>query len=518
MPSFSFKLGLIGLAALALRIEAQTTRLTGLRPSRGLDKHGLHNRLQEFVMSSGKRCGESCGVQRGSSPYDKRDKFLEYSTTDSQETALNATREDRFQARDLFRKPRKRRWISKRKLKKQLQVCETRLQETQDALDAPRRLFVQMAQHCTLERAAGRYYLRTTDMDADTYVFTEMPLQQANVWPTSIFVGYIFDELFPVEKPNAAFTFNVYNNQSEQTFEGPLISVLLSSHQFILQDDNSTLVVYELRQSSDQGATSPLSRFLRGSDPLGNASVTYEHCSLFIDSASGDDGNSYTAAPASLDDTVDALNNAAQTVENGPDQTTPLMQTYTKVWSFEQKPLTPKDVYKGAGDDMKALASLIKECNDKECSTNDIVEGVSNMLLTAAYTIGAAFPVADAVLTVVASIGLLFSSLFFHPASSQAGQITPDQINSAILKGLAQYNAVKDEKRLQQFSTFVGIDHANMVEFTGTLAYIRDQKQDGWQANIDQHVTKLSDENVFSPSLLRDRHYSTAPHASFERI
>jgi hypothetical protein len=474
--------------------------------------------MQEFVMSSGKHCGKSCGVRRGSSPYDKPDKFLEHSTTDSNETALNATREDRFEARDLFRKPRKRRWISKRKLKKQLQECETRLQETQDALDVPRRLFVQMAQHCTLERAAGRYYLRTTDMDADTYVFTEMPLQQANVWPTSIFVGYLFNELFPVEKPNAAFTFNVYNNQSEQTFEGPLISVLLSSHQFILQDDNSTLVVYELGQSSDQEATSPLSRFFRGSDSLGNASVTYEHCSLFIDSASGDNGSSYGAAPASLDDTVDALNRAAQTVENGPDQTTPVMQTYTKVWSFEQKPLTPKDVYKGAGDSMKAIASLIKDCNGKDCSKNDIVEGVSNLLLTAAYTIGAAFPVADAVFTVVASIGLLFSSLFFDPVSSQAGQITPEEIEAAVRKGLAQYDAARDKEDLDQFSTFLNIDNANMVQFASTLASIRDQKKYGFQATIDNLVRKISDENVFFPSLLGHRHDSTAFHAAFKRI
>jgi len=488
MPSFSFQLGLIVLAALALRIESQTTRLTGLRPSRGLDKHGLHNRMQEFVMSSGKRCGTSCGVRRGSFSYDKPDKFLGYSVTASQETALNATREDRSQARDFFRKPRKRRWISKRKLKKQLQECEARLQETQNALDAPRLLFIQMARHCTLERAAGRYYLRTTDMDADTYVFTEMPLQQANVWPTSYFVGYLFDEFFPVEKPNAAFTFNVYNNQSEKTFEGPLISVLLSSHQFILQDDNSTLVVYELAQSSEQEATSPLLRFFRGTDPLSNASVTYEHCSLFIDPASENGEDSCYSAAESRDDTVDALNRAAEAVENGPAQTTPVMQTYTKVWSFEQKPLTPKDVYKGAGNNMKALASLIKECNDKECSTNDIVEGVSNMLLTAAYAIGAAFPVADAARTIIASMGFVFSSLFFDPPSSEAGAISPSQIEAAVRKGLKRYDATNDKDLIDKFSVFYKIDLDNFVRKTGSLAYIRNQKKDDFQSQIDQQV------------------------------
>jgi hypothetical protein len=125
MPSFSFKLGLIILAALALHVEAQTTRLSSVQRLSGFrDKHGLRSRLQEFVVSSEKRCRKSCGVRRGSSPHDgfaKREKSLGSSVTASQETALNATREDRFLQRDLFRKPRNRRWISKRKLKKQLQ-------------------------------------------------------------------------------------------------------------------------------------------------------------------------------------------------------------------------------------------------------------------------------------------------------------------------------------------------------------------------------------------------------------
>jgi len=497
MQFLSLKLGLIILAALALQIEAQITRFSGLQSPQGFrDKHGLQSRLQEFLVSSEKRCGKSCGVRPGSFPHSdfaKPEKFLDYSMTASQEIALNVTRKDRFLERNLLRKQRTRRWISKRKLKKQLQECEARLQESQDALDAPRLLFVQMAQHCTLEMAAGRYYLRTTDMDADTYVFTEMPLQQANVWPTSYFVGYLFDELFPVEKPNAAFTFNVYNNQSEKTFEGPLISVLISSHHFVLQEDNSTLVVYELAQSSEQEATSPLSRFFRGSDPLANASVTYDHCSLFIDPASGDNADSFYNAAESRDDTIDALKRAAQTVENGPDETTQsdALQTYTRVWSFEEKPLTPKDVYRGAGDSIKALASLIQECRGKGCNTNDIVQGVSNLLMPVAFAIGAAFPAADAALTVVASIGLLFSSLFFDPASSQAGAVSPSQIETAVKKGLARYDATKDKDLLNQYSVFLKIDVDSFVRRTGSLAYIRNQKKDDFQAQIDKQVSEF---------------------------
>jgi hypothetical protein len=256
-----------------------------------------------------------------------------------------------------------------------------------------------------------------------------------------------------------------------------------------LQEDNSTLVVYELAQSSEQEATSPLSHFFRGSDPLGNASVTYEHCSLFIDPVSGVDGDSFYSAAESRDDTVDALNRAAESVEKGPDQTTPEMQTYTRVWSFEQpKPLAPKDVYKGAGDAMKALATLIQECNGKGCGTKDIVEGLSNMLMPVAYAIGAAFPAADAVITIVASLGLLFSSIFFDPASPQAGAISPSQIEDAVKKGLARYDATKDKDLINQYSVFLKVDLDNFVRRTGSLAYIRNQKKDDFQAQIDQQV------------------------------
>jgi len=495
MPSVPFKLGLIVLAALVLRIEAQTTRLSGLRPSRGLDKHGLHNRLQDFVMSSEKRCGiSSCGVRRGSSPYDKPDKFLGYTMTDSQETTLNATREDRFQARDLLKKPRKRRWICKRKLKKQLQECEARLHETQDTLDAPRLLFIQMAQHCTLERAAGRYYFRTTDMDADTYVFTEMPLQQANVLPTSYFVGYLFDEFFPVEKPNAAFTFNVYNNQSEKTFEGPLISVLLSSHQFILQEDNSTLVVYELAQSSEQEEISRLSRFFRGADPLSNASVTYEHCSLFIDPASEHGADSYHSAAESRDDTADALNRAAQAVENGPAQTalSDAIQTYSRVWNVKEretnKTMSPKDVYKDAADSMRELANLIKECKGSDCWSKNL-ESMISVLLKSSTVIGAVFAPTGAARTIVASIGLVFSSFFYDPPDGSSDN--PNYIDCPS-PSMINFNTGLDPDcflaRYDECVVFEMLDLDTLVRRTGSLAYIRNQKKGNSQAQIDEQV------------------------------
>src|SRR6056297_539390 len=69
---------------------------------------------------------------------------------------------------DMLQHRRQRRFISKRKLKKKLQECEASLQETQAALNAPSFLYIQMAQSCTLEMTAGRYYLKSSIMDIDT--------------------------------------------------------------------------------------------------------------------------------------------------------------------------------------------------------------------------------------------------------------------------------------------------------------------------------------------------------------
>ena len=61
--------------------------------------------------------------------------------------------------------------VAKRELKKQLRECQSSLDACQTARDAPSSLFVQMAGHCTLDKKAGRYFLRSEDMDVDTYVF-----------------------------------------------------------------------------------------------------------------------------------------------------------------------------------------------------------------------------------------------------------------------------------------------------------------------------------------------------------
>jgi hypothetical protein len=341
-------------------------------------------------------------------------------------------------------------------------------------------------------------------MDAETYAFTEMPLEQATVWPTSYFVGYLFDEFFPVEKPNAAFTFNVYNNQSEKTFEGPLISVLLSSHQIILQEDNSTLVVYELGQSSEQEATSPLSRFFRGADPLGNASVMYEHCSLFIDPAFGDDdgnvGESFMTATNTPAETANILETTAQTVERGPLPTsTPQsrgFRTYERVWRVKDGEgklvggVESKDYLKGAADTMRSMATLIKECTGKSCDASTIIEGVSNILLAGAFVVGTAFPPVGIALTIVGSLGILISSLFFDPPSSAVGAvgISPLEIQDAVKKGLARYDAAKDKGVIDEISRELEDNLDDFVRAIGRLAYIRDQKKDDFQATIDSEV------------------------------
>jgi hypothetical protein len=414
---------------------------------------------------------------------------------------------------------RQRKWVSKRKIKKQLHACEARLQETQEALNAPTYLFVQMAQHCTLEMTAGQYYLKTSDMDADTYVFAEMPSQYATSLPTSYFVGYLFDELFPTTKPNAAFTFNVYQNQSEKMFEGPLISVLMSSHQINVQEDNSTLVVYGLTQSSEQQETSPMSHFFRGVDPTGNASVAFGHCSIFIDPAQDDTNlnsvDSYVAPLTPVDELLSKLEKSAefleQSLESGDKSDIDL---YAECWGVkdaerndvailedEPKPyLTKSDkgnLVKASAESFKGTKNLIEKCIDSGCDSTAIVSGVSNILLTAAPVVATASPLAGLGLYVLGGLGSLFSSLSYEPAiANPTGAppqqapppITPSLIQEAVQRALSSFTASLDTDAVETFTDFLQIDLDVFVRRAGSLGYIRRTKGAEGQGSIDKQV------------------------------
>ena len=227
--------------------------------------------------------------------------------------------------------------VAKRELKKQLRECQSSLDACQTARDAPSSLFVQMAGHCTLDKKAGRYFLRSEDMDVDTYVFSDRPYTSASTLPTSYFVGYLFQKYFASGLPNAAFTFNVFQNQSEATFEGPLISVLLTSENIVLQDSNKTQVEYELGQSPEQEAVTALSAFFPGVDPNGNASVTFEFCSVFIDN---DDYPSIVVESVSnILSVTRNLDLSAAIIEKGPppgpSPSPSALRQYTRIWQYK---------------------------------------------------------------------------------------------------------------------------------------------------------------------------------------
>jgi len=416
--------------------------------------------------------------------------------------------------RGMLQTKRQRRWISKRKLRKMLKECEASLQESQEALDAPNDLFVQMAQTCSLEMAAGRYFLRTPDMDVDTYVFSEMPYRYASVLPTSYFVGYLFDEIFAAEKPNAGFTFNVFQNQSEATFEGPLISMVLSSQQMSLQDDNSTLVIYELTQSAEQAEATPLSNFFPGVDPNGNASLTFDHCSFFIDPArersdSEVTVDAFVAPLISAPGAAQRVDRSASIVEKGPPgnnkapggNAEPALRKYARVWRVKDAEgkktggVESKDYLKGAADLARSTASFVEKCKTKSngCDGNDIVSGMSSMMLSFSFVVGAAFPPVGIALTVVGSLGLLISALTLDSSfvSEVDMTIRPSTIQAAVNKALISFTASLDTEVLNSFKDFLQLDIDSYIRRIGGIGYIAQQKGAAGQAFIDEQVNLL---------------------------
>lgn len=429
----------------------------------------------------------------------------------SEERFVNGTSSVRPDfSRNLWR-TRQRRWISKRKLKRQLLECEARLQETRKALNTPKYLFAQMAQHCTLSMAGGRFFLRTSDMDGDTYGFTEEPLQYATTFPTNYFVDYLFDNLFPVERPNAAFTFNVYGNQSQKSFEGPLISVLLSSHQLVLENDNSNLVIYELTQSQEQAATTPLSHFFRGMDPASNASVMFGQCSIFIDSATDNALDGYYASLTSPEQMAKDLETTATIVENGAagtqansqvsTQSDVVLRKFDRIWKVRGRDGTlkggveSKDYLKGAADTLRSTAKLVRECtSSKSCDAATITSGVSDILLSVSPVVGAAFPPVGIGISIVATIGLLFTSFAYNPSSLEQS-VYPSDIKNAVDQEFVTFYSGYDTDITNSFNDFLQIDLNDYVKKAGSLAYILKTNATDAQALVDKHVSLLKSVN-----------------------
>jgi len=176
-------------------------------------------------------------------------------------------------------------WQDARQLRSDLGECA----EAYDEATQPKLLFVQMAESCTLRREVEdgdfTYYVDTTDMDPETYQFTDRPFTDADEMSTLTFVE-TFDERFESSPPNAAMTFNVADDDdpNDPEFEGPLISMFLEAVEVTNSSNEGNLLAisYKIRQSESQAGIIPLDKFFQG------VPTTFEHCSYFIDSTPED--------------------------------------------------------------------------------------------------------------------------------------------------------------------------------------------------------------------------------------
>jgi len=178
---------------------------------------------------------------------------------------------------------------------KELSVQFNLMQQYKEELDqceaeknSPKNLFVQMANHCTLERLVSTsnvtlYNLITSDMHDETWVFTDRPFRHEETMSSKDFLNN-FNETFRTSLPNAAVTFV---SEKENIFEGPLVSVFLdgvySESAVFLNNTSTTTYTYVLEQSSDQREVIALDSFFSNDEDV----MIYEDCSIFIDSASG---------------------------------------------------------------------------------------------------------------------------------------------------------------------------------------------------------------------------------------
>ena len=146
---------------------------------------------------------------------------------------------------------------------------------------APKWLFVQMADMCTLYRNVdGEYHIESSKFHKNTEWFTDRPFQFEATQPTSEWFNN-FTELFDDEKgmPNAALTI-VHDDISRDV----VVSVFAEG--YIIKDTEGEgggggeghTYGYKLEQSTSQESELSLEALMDGED-----SVTLDHCSMFID-------------------------------------------------------------------------------------------------------------------------------------------------------------------------------------------------------------------------------------------
>ena len=147
-------------------------------------------------------------------------------------------------------------------------AIQTKLDACEAAATAPEWLFVQMADECTLLKEEGTYLLESSKFHSDTEWFTDRPFTYEKTQSTEEWFDN-FDELFDDEKgmPNAALTI-----VDDDTSKDVVVSVFAEAYK---KGDGYG---YKLEQSNEQASIMSLDDLLDGKD-----SVTFDHCSMFID-------------------------------------------------------------------------------------------------------------------------------------------------------------------------------------------------------------------------------------------
>ena len=171
-------------------------------------------------------------------------------------------------------------------------TCEAALAEAEQTLAAyeekekeeegPTYLFVQMADQCIFQTTdSGNLVLKSRHFHGDTVKFSDRPFTYEEEISTASFFDS-FDDLFNADnggKPNAAITL-VQNDESKDV----VVSVFVKAVVKHRDDPDGPTYVYKLEQSDEQDSVTSLSDVMGGKDKM-----TYDHCSIFIDSNSGKD-------------------------------------------------------------------------------------------------------------------------------------------------------------------------------------------------------------------------------------
>mmetsp|Transcript_11283 Transcript_11283/g.22524 ORF Transcript_11283/g.22524 Transcript_11283/m.22524 type:complete len:267 (-) Transcript_11283:24-824(-) len=160
--------------------------------------------------------------------------------------------------------------------------CQAKLDTCQAVAAAPKWLFVQIADMCTLYRNEdGEYHIESSKFHKKTEWFTDRPFHLEATQPTSEWFKN-FEELFDDEDgmPNAALTI-VHDDTSKDV----VVSVFAEGY---IKDkeggggDEGLTYGYKLDQSTSQESVMSLEALMDGED-----SVTLDHCSMFIDVVGG---------------------------------------------------------------------------------------------------------------------------------------------------------------------------------------------------------------------------------------